>query len=297
MAASHESASRGPASTTSGTHEYETGAQPDVFWKSPEGSVTLLHGDSLSALNSMPEESVDVIFADPPYFLSNGGTTCQNGKRVKVDKGRWDKSLGIEENHAFNRSWLEACQRVLTPNGTIWVSGTSHVIHSVGFAMQQLGFKPLNEIVWEKPNPPPNLSCRYFTHSTETVLWAAKGRKSKHFFDYPRMRAENGGKQMKSVWRMTAPGKSEKTHGRHPTQKPLSLLERIIAASCPEDAHVLDPFNGSGTTGVAAARAGMSYTGIDLSDEYLELTKARLLAEHPEWAAPAKSKRRLRAVK
>lgn len=295
MAAPHDPA-RGAASTAVET-DHDTGAQPDVFWRSPDGAATLLHGDSLLALATLPEESIDVVFADPPYFLSNGGTTCQNGKRVKVDKGGWDKSLGIEQNHEFNRKWLAACQRLLTPNGTIWVSGTSHVIHSVGFAMQQLGFKMLNEIVWEKPNPPPNLSCRYFTHSTETVLWAAKGRKSKHFFDYPRMRAENGGKQMKSVWRMTAPGKREKEHGKHPTQKPLSLLERIIASSCPEDAHVLDPFNGSGTTGLAASRAGMQYTGIDLSEEYLELTKARLLAERPEWAAAKKSKRRLRAVK
>lgn len=296
MAASNEPGFREAMSTALGAQD-DAGEQPDVFWQSPDQSVTLLHGNSLHALSSLPEASVDVIFADPPYFLSNGGTTCQNGKRVKVDKGGWDKSLGVEQNHEFNRAWLAACQRLLTPNGTIWVSGTSHVIYSVGFAMQQLGFKPLNEIVWEKPNPPPNLSCRYFTHSTETVLWAAKTRKSKHFFDYPRMRAENGGKQMKSVWRMTAPGKSEKLHGKHPTQKPLGLLERIVAASCPEEGHVLDPFNGSGTTGVAAARAGMRYTGIDLDEEYLALTRARLVAEHPDWDKPKKSKRRLRAVK
>lgn len=231
----------------------------------------------------MEPESVDMIFADPPYFLSNGGTTCHAGKRVKVDKGKWDASRGAEENHAFNRQWLEACQRVLTPNGTIWVSGTSHVIYSVGFAMQQLGFKQLNEIVWEKPNPPPNLSCRYFTHSTESVLWAARDRKSKHYFDYAAMRAENGGKQMKTVWTMPAPGKREKLHGKHPTQKPLGLLERLIAASCPPESLILDPFNGSGTTGVAAVRAGHRYLGIDRETEYLELTRARMLAEVPEW--------------
>lgn len=299
MAAPHEPSVRGAASTArADDSQHQTGAQPEVFWSSPDGAVTLLHGDSLSGLTGLSPETIDVVFADPPYFLSNGGSTCKNGKRAKVDKGGWDKSLGIEQNHAFNREWLEGCQQLLTPNGTIWVSGTSHVIYSVGFAMQQLGFKMLNEIVWEKPNPPPNLSCRYFTHSTETVLWAAKGRKSKHFFDYPRMKAENGGKQMKSVWRMTAPGKSEKQHGKHPTQKPLALLERILAASCPEGGVVLDPFNGSGTTGVAAVRAGLSYTGIDLSEEYLELTKARILAERPEWATRGKKRRgKLRAVK
>jgi site-specific DNA-methyltransferase (adenine-specific) len=231
----------------------------------------------------MEPESFDVVFADPPYFLSNGGTTCKNGKRASVNKGKWDQSRGADENHAFNRDWLAACQRVLKPNGTIWVSGTSHVIYSVGFAMQQLGFKLLNDVIWEKPNPPPNLSCRYFTHSTETVLWAAKGPKSKHYFDYPEMRSRNGDKQMKSVWRMTAPGKREKVHGKHPTQKPLDLLDRILVASCPDGGAVLDPFNGSGTTGVAAASIGRTYTGIDLNSEYLELTQRRLLDVRPEW--------------
>jgi site-specific DNA-methyltransferase (adenine-specific) len=264
-----------------------------TYFRSDAGDITLLHGDSLERLAELPEASIDVVFADPPYFLSNGGTTCQSGKRVAVHKGGWDKSRGIEDNHEFNRRWLMACQRLLTPNGTIWVSGTSHVIYSVGFAMQQLGFKLLNEIVWEKPNPPPNLSCRYFTHSTETVLWAARDRKSRHHFDYTRMRVANGGKQMKSVWRMTAPGKQEKLHGRHPTQKPVALLERILAASCPPGGRVLDPFNGSGTTGLAAVRAGHPYVGIDLDAAYLDLTIARLRAERPD-LGPA---RRLRVAK
>ena len=257
----------------------------DVFWTAPDQSVVLLHGDSLEVLEGLEPASIDLIFADPPYFLSNGGTTCKNGRRARVDKGGWDASRGPDANHAFNTRWLAACQRLLTPNGTIWVSGTSHVIHSVGFAMQQLGFKILNDIIWEKPNPPPNLSCRYFTHSTETLLWAARDRKSKHHFAYARMREENGGKQMKSVWRMCAPGKREKVHGKHPTQKPLALLERIIAASCPEGGRILDPFNGSGTTAVAAVRAGFEYVGVELSAEYLELTCDRLLAEVPDWAA------------
>ncbi len=251
-------------------------AQGHVHWQSADGRASLFHGDCLEVLASLPEASIDVVFADPPYFLSNGGSTCKAGKRVSVDKGAWDRSLGVDENHEFNRTWLAACQRVLAPNGTIWVSGTSHVIYSVGFAMQQLGFKLLNEIVWEKPNPPPNLSCRYFTHSTETVLWAARDRKSKHHFDYAGMRVQNGGKQMKSVWRMLAPGRSEKLHGNHPTQKPLALLSRIVQASCPDGGTVLDPFNGSGTTGVAALTEGRRYVGIEREEGYLALTQRRL---------------------
>ena len=173
---------------------------------------------------------------------------------VRVDKGGWDKSRGSELNHEFNLEWLRRCQRVLRPNGTIWVTGTQHVIFSVGHAMQQLGMKLLNSITWEKPNPPPNLSCRYFTHSTETVLWAAKNEKSRHVFNYALMREHGGGKQMKSVWRMKAPPKSEKHHGKHPTQKPLVLIERCLLASTNEGSLVLDPFSGSGTTAAACAR-------------------------------------------
>ena len=263
---------------------------PGEWWRSPDDRARLIQGDSMKVLTELPAESVDVIFADPPYFLSNGGTTCKNGKRTSVNKGKWDASMGASDNHAFNKRWLEACQRLLTPNGTIWVSGTSHVIYSVGFALQELGFKLLNDIVWEKPNPPPNLSCRYFTHSTELVLWAARDRKSKHYYDYPEMKSRNGDKQMKNVWRFPAPGKSEKTHGKHPTQKPLKLLDRLLVASCREGGRVLDPFNGSGTTGVAAARLGLTYTGIERETEYLELSKSRLIAEVPAWELERETK-------
>jgi site-specific DNA-methyltransferase (adenine-specific) len=259
------------------------GPAPSDWWRSPDGRARLIHGDSVEVLAALPERSVDVIFADPPYFLSNGGTTCQAGKRVSVDKGGWDRSQGAEDNHDFNRNWLAACQRVLTDDGTIWVSGTAHVIFSVGYAMQQLGFKLLNDVIWEKPNPPPNLSCRYFTHSTELILWAARGRKSKHHFDYSAMKQKNGGKQMKNVWRFTAPGKSEKEQGRHPTQKPLALLDQLLRASCPSNGRALDPFNGSGTTGVAAAKLGLNYTGIELDPEYLALSKRRLIEAVPDW--------------
>jgi len=168
------------------------------------------------------------------------------------------------------------------PDGTIWVSGTAHVIYSVGFAMQQLGMKSLNTITWEKPNPPPNLSCRYFTHATETILWAARDKSSKHIFNYADMKRENQGKQMKSVWRMSAPGKSEKAHGKHPTQKPLALLDRILRASANPGDLVVDPFNGSGTTGLAAMNLGMRYIGVDREDEYLALSQSRMMDVSPE---------------
>lgn len=247
----------------------------DPYFADPSESFVLYQGDCLELLEKLDSEKFDVIFADPPYFLSNGGVTCKNGKMVSVHKGDWDKSNGPEANHAFNLTWLAACQRLLTPNGTIFVSGTHHTIYSIGYAMQQLNFKVLNDITWFKPNPPPNLSCRYFTHTTETILWAAKSKKSKHHFNYKDMKEENGGKQMRSMWKFTPPRKAEKKHGKHPTQKPLPLLERIIRASTLPGQRILDPFNGSGTTGIAALKHGRRYVGIDLSTEYLELTKSR----------------------
>ncbi len=254
------------------------------YWRAPNGQVRLVRGDCIEVLGTVPPDSVDVVFADPPYFLSNGGTTCRSGRRASVDKGKWDRSRGVEENHAFTCAWLEACRKVLKPNGTIWISGTAHVIYSVGFALQQLGFKLLNDIVWEKPNPPPNLSCRYFTHATETLIWAARDRKSKHHFAYDTMRSLNGNRQMKSVWRMSAPSRAEKRLGKHPTQKPEALLERVLLASCPPEGFVVDPFNGSGTSGVVAVRLGHRYLGIDLDCNHLELTRKRVMAEQPAWS-------------
>jgi site-specific DNA-methyltransferase (adenine-specific) len=255
----------------------------------------LRHGDCLQVLADLPQESVDLIFADPPYFLSNGGITCQSGRMVSVNKGRWDISQGVQQNHDFNHTWLGACQRVLKPDGTIFVSGTRHVIFSVGFAMQQLGFKVLNDITWYKVIPPPNLSCRYFTHATETIIWAARNQRSKHYFDYPAMKAANDGKQMQSLWSIIPPRKAEKRFGKHPTQKPLALLERIVKAACPEDGQVLDPFSGSGTTGIAAARLGRRYLGIELEEEYLELAQKRFGDLEGELPARPARKRRKRA--
>lgn len=231
--------------------------------------------DALSVRH--PQGCFDLIFADPPYFLSNGGITCHGGRMVKVDKGTWDKSRGAEENHNFNREWLRRCQALLKPNGSIFVSGTHHVIFSVGYAMQQLGMKLLNQITWQKPNPPPNLACRYFTHSTETVLWAAKNEKSRHVFNYADMKRTNGGKQMKDVWNFTAPKPGEKKLGKHPTQKPLILLERLILAASREGDLVMDPFLGSGTTAIAAALLGRKCVGIESDAGHVKLAETRLV--------------------
>lgn len=227
-------------------------------------------------ISKFPDGKFDMIFADPPYFLSNGGITCHAGKMVKVDKGRWDKSRGMELNHEFNLEWLSRCQKLLKPNGTIWVSGTQHVIFSVGFAMQQLGMKLLNDIAWEKPNPPPNLSCRYFTHSTETIIWAAKNDKAKHLFNYAEMRSENLGKQMKSVWKIATPSTVEKKYGKHPTQKPVALIDRCIRASTNKGDLVLDPFSGSATTGVASVLLGRKFVGVEQNSEYLAVGIKRI---------------------
>jgi site-specific DNA-methyltransferase (adenine-specific) len=255
---------------------YKGKAPYAVYYDNPEHAIRLLKGDCIKILDQARENSVDMIFADPPYFLSNGGITCHAGRMVSVDKGKWDKSKGARENHEFTLQWLRACQRVLKPDGTIWVSGTTHIIYSVGYAMQELGYKVLNDIVWYKRNAPPNLSCRYFTHSTEIVLWAAKNEKSRHYFNYSLMKKLNKGKQMRNLWEISSPPRKEKKFGKHPTQKPVELLTRIILASTQEGEVVLDPFCGSSTTGVAAVPLSRKYVGIELEDEYLELSGNRL---------------------
>jgi site-specific DNA-methyltransferase (adenine-specific) len=270
---------------------------PTLAWHDEVRGIWLHRGNCLELLDQLAAEfpggRFDCIFADPPYFLSNGGITCHAGRMVKVDKGGWDKSQGADENHNFNREWLHRCQKVLKPDGTIWVSGTHHVIFSIGFAMQQLGFKILNDIAWEKPNPPPNLSCRYFTHSTETLLWAARDPNSKHYFDYQSMRQIKG-KQMKTVWRreelaldpadpdsvwtIPAPGRDEKLFGKHPTQKPVALIERCLLASTREGDLVFDPFFGGGTTAVACLRLKRRCVGIETEVANLDLSIKRIEA-------------------
>jgi site-specific DNA-methyltransferase (adenine-specific) len=247
-----------------------------LFYSSEQ--VKLYLGDSLELLKDIPQKSVDMIFADPPYFLSNDGITCSSGHMVSVNKGDWDKRENIKQIHEFNVRWLDLCRNILKPNGTIWVSGTYHNIFSVGLAMQELDYRILNNITWVKLNPPPNLSCRFFTHSTETIIWASKDKKSKHLFDYALMKEINSGKQMKDVWEIPAINVKEKKFGKHPTQKPVKLLERIIASSTKEGDTILDPFNGSGTTGFVAVDNKRNYIGIDISSEYLEITKKRIIS-------------------
>lgn len=223
-----------------------------------------------------PEGLFDAIVTDPPYRLSNDGITCQSGKMVSVNKGAWDRSEGVEADHQFNLEWLGLCQSLLKANGTIWISATSHAAFSIGHAMKSLGFKILNDVVWVKRNPPPNLSCRYFTHAHEHIIWAAKNKRAKHVFNYAAMKTENGGKQMRSVWEMLPPPKSEKALGKHPTQKPVSVMRRCIEASTQPGDTVFDPFMGSGTTGVAAKLLGRNFVGCELSSQFFSLAVERV---------------------
>lgn len=239
----------------------------------------LFLGDTFSVLKKITPTSVAMIFADPPYFLSNDGITCHAGQMVSVNKGDWDRVSSVAEKHNFNRKWIRLCRDVLAPNGTIWISGTLHNIYSIGMALEQEGFKIINNITWQKTNPPPNLACRCFTHSTETILWARKNEKARHVFHYQLMKHQNGGKQMKDVWSGSLTPQKEKEFGKHPTQKPLYLLERIIEASTNPGDLVLDPFCGSSTTGLAAKLLGRRYIGIDNSEEYIKLSVCRLQQE------------------
>ena len=236
-------------------------------------------GDCFEALNKIEDNSIDLVFADPPYFLSNGGITCHAGKMVSVDKGQWDKGMGLSEMHQFNKQWIELCTKKLKPNGTIFISGTMHNIYSIGMALQELGLKIINDISWFKVNPPPNLSCRFFTHATETILWAKKNNKAKHCFNYRVMKAigdPTPGKQMLSLWRITPPKKSEKEFGKHPTQKPIELLNRIVLAASNTGDTVLDPFLGSGTTAVAAVLNGRKFIGIESDSNYVNVAVSRI---------------------
>lgn len=229
-------------------------------------------------LDKYPHGCFDMIFVDPPYFLSNDGFTCQNGEMVSVNKGTWDKSRGIFADLEFYEEWLRLCYALLKPNGTIWVCGTFHNIYLIGYLMQTIGYHLLNNISWEKPNPPPNLSCRFFTHSTETLIWAKKNKKAKHTFHYELMKAQNGGKQMKCVWQIAPPQKEEKMFGKHPTQKPVVLLERCVQAATDAGDLIFDPFMGSGTTGVAAIRHDRYFCGCEMDKDFFTLAKRRLTA-------------------
>ncbi|UCC18619.1 MAG: site-specific DNA-methyltransferase [Promethearchaeota archaeon] len=248
-----------------------------------EKDFTLYHGDIFEVLNQFEESKFDLIFADPPYFLSNDGITCSSGKMVSVNKGKWDRSKGFEEDINFIDSWLNACKRVLNKNGSIWISGTLHIIYKAGYLLEKNGYDIINDIVMYKPNAPPNLSCKYFTHSHEIVLWARKSKNAHHTFDYEKMKTwnnpkdklKNKDKQMRSVWSIPLMPQDEKEFGKHPTQKPLELLNRIISSSSKESDLVLDPFVGSGTTGIVCSILNRKFIGIDSNKEYLDIAIKR----------------------
>lgn len=252
-----------------------------VFFE--KDGFSLHKGDCLDILPTIEKCTVSLIFADPPYNLSNGGITCRAGKVACVDKGDWDKSKGFAEDYKFTHQWISLCRDLLKPDGTIWISGTPHNIHQVGFALQSQGFHILNDIVWYKPNAPPNLACRCFAHAHETLVWAKKSKDSRHYFDYDSMRQWNdkispSGKQMRSVWNIPLTPQEEKASGRHPTQKPIELLKRIIAASTAQGDSVLDPFSGSGTTGLVSSMLKRKYIGIEKDEEFLKLSIKRFEA-------------------
>jgi site-specific DNA-methyltransferase (adenine-specific) len=249
-------------------------------------NAVLFNCDCLEVLSRIKDNSIDMIFADPPYMLSNNGFTCQNGRMVNVNKVKWDKSKGFEEDLNFHDAWINACRRVLKPEGTIWISGTYHSIYQCGFILQKNDFHILNDIAWFKPNAPPNLSCRFFTASHETIIWARKEKKAKHTFNYKNMKngkfpedkIKKENTQMRSVWSIPISKKNEKEFGKHPTQKPLDLLMRIIMASTNEGDIILDPFNGGGTTGIASSITGNRYyVGIEIDIKYCEITRDKLL--------------------
>ncbi len=246
------------------------------YYKSKDKDFYLLHGDTFELLPQI-EHQFDMVFADPPYFLSNNGLSIQNGKIVSVNKGNWDKSFGFDYINDFNKRWLSLVRDKMKDDATIWISGTMHNIFSIGQLLTELDFKILNVITWQKTNPPPNFSCRYFTYSTEQIIWARKKEKVPHHYNYDLMKRLNDDKQMKDVWTLPAIAKWEKSCGKHPTQKPLSVLARIVLASTKPNAWILDPFAGSSTTGIAANLANRKYLGIDQEKEFLNISKNRKL--------------------
>ncbi len=246
----------------------------------------LYNADCLEIMSYFPNNYVDMIFADPPYMLSNNGFTCHAGRMVSVNKGKWDASKGFEEDFKFHETWISECRRILKPEGTIWISGTLHSIFQVGYILQKHNFHILNDIAWFKPNAAPNLSCTVFAHSHETLIWARKDKKAKHTFNYkfmkdgifPEDKFKVPNKQMRSVWSIPTPNGNEKLFGKHPTQKPLNLMKRIVLSSTQENDIILDPFNGGGTTGIASHMIGKRrYIGIELEKEYIDLTIKRYI--------------------
>jgi len=239
------------------------------FFLSDDSAFKLYQGDTKEVLNELGKY-YDVIFADPPYFLSRGYSSKINGEWKSFEKGEWDRATSLGNINQFNRDWLSSCRKVLKDDGTIWVSGTYHNIFSIATCLVELGFKVLNIIVWQKSDAKPTLSRNYFNFTTEYIVWARKSEKVTHYFNCDLMEQINGGNRMPDVWRIPFISSWEMKLGKHPTQKPLRLLYRIILASTREGETILDPFAGSCTTGIAANLLGRKFIGIDQSQEFLD---------------------------
>lgn len=237
-----------------------------------QNNFELYHGDNVVVCQQLSANMADCIFADPPYFLSKGfSVRTINGHRRNFDKGDWDRVRTQKEIHDFNTNWIAVCRKVLKHNGTIWVSGTYHNIFDVAICLQEQGFKVLNIIVWQKTDPPTTFTEQRFNFSAEYIIWARKEENTPHYFNYDLMKSLNGGVHMPDVWQLPSTGLWEKTCGKHPTQKPLRLLYRIILACTRDGDTILDPFAGSCTTGIAANLLGRKFIGIEQSEDYLQL--------------------------
>jgi site-specific DNA-methyltransferase (adenine-specific) len=241
----------------------------ESYFQSNDHQFELFQGDATECLNNTSTQ-FDMIFADPPYFLSRGYSSKINGEWKSFEKGEWDRATSLDNINEFNRRWLSACRNVLKDDGTIWVSGTYHNIFSVATCLVELGFKVLNIIVWQKSDAKPTLSRNYFNFTTEYLVWARKSEKVPHYFNCDLMEQLNGGARMGDVWRIPFVASWEMKQGKHPTQKPLRLLYRIILSSTREGETILDPFAGSCTTGIAANLLGRKFIGIDQSKEFLD---------------------------
>jgi modification methylase len=249
---------------------------------------TIIKGDCVAALEALPDQSVDVIFADPPYNLQLGGALHRPDQSlVDACDDEWDQFASFEAYDAFTRAWLLACRRVLKPAGTIWVIGSYHNIFRVGATLQDLNFWILNDIVWRKTNPMPNFKGRRFQNAHETMIWATRDPKAKGYtFNYDAMKAANYDVQMRSDWLFPICSGGERLKGEdgkkvHPTQKPEALLARILMASSKPGDVVLDPFFGSGTTGAVAKRLGRHFVGIEREQAYIDAARERIEAVEP----------------
>ena len=256
-----------------------------IMKKLPENQI--LKGDCIEVMRSLPEESVDMIFADPPYNLQLSGSLYRpNNSKVDAVDDEWDKFDSFDAYDRFTRDWLAAARRLLKPSGTIWVIGSYHNIFRVGTALQNMGFWVLNDIVWVKTNPMPNFKGRRFTNAHETMLWCSKDQDARYTFNYEAMKALNDDLQMRSDWTMPICNGGERIKDdngdkAHPTQKPEALLHRVLLSSTEPGQVVLDPFLGSGTTAAMAKRLGRRWIGIEREDKYIEVAKRRIASEVP----------------